>query len=76
MRQQGRAGAWACVTLYADAGKICDDRSDCLGRCEAVRHDPPQTPGKETGICAATSSLFGCRAEVLNGQSGAWRCID
>jgi hypothetical protein len=80
MRQQGRMGAWACVTLYADAGKVCRDKSDCLGKCEAVRGDTSTTsapkPAEETGICAADNSRFGCRAEIIKGRSTAWLCID
>lgn len=80
LRQQGRIGAWTCVTLYADAGKVCRDKSDCLGRCAAVREEEPNasapSPGQETGLCAADNSRFGCRAEIIKGRSTPWLCID
>ena len=80
LRRQGRVGAWACVTLYADGGKPCGDKSDCLGKCAAVRSDEgaevATQPGEERGVCAADSSMFGCRAEIIHGRSTPWRCID
>ncbi|MBP9756638.1 MAG: hypothetical protein KBD40_16710, partial [Phenylobacterium sp.] len=34
----------ACVIAYADAGKSCSDKSDCLGRC-LYQGEAPQAVG-------------------------------
>lgn len=69
----GRLQKLACVVPYADAGKVCHDRSDCQGRCLATGTD---ATGAATGICQrdATSS-FGCHGWIENGKAQTI-CID
>jgi hypothetical protein len=69
----GRLQKLACVVPYTDAGKVCHDRSDCEGRCQATGTD---ATGAATGICQrdATTS-FGCHGWIENGKAQTI-CID
>jgi len=64
----------ACVIPYADAGKACSDKSDCLGMCKAS-HDA--TVGQEdTGTCQRTNQdIFGCYNEIKDGVVVAGMCV-
>ncbi|MDZ7627374.1 MAG: hypothetical protein U5J99_03060 [Parvularculaceae bacterium] len=76
VRQEGMLGAWRCTLPYADAGKVCRDKTDCEGKCLL----PPQSeaaPGEAaSGVCQANDSPFGCYAEIEDGKLGAALCVD
>jgi hypothetical protein len=65
----------ACVIPYADAGKVCSDRSDCTGLCKT---DQDITVGQPaTGTCQRKiHDNFGCYNEVKGGVVLAGMCVD
>lgn len=75
--EAGMLGMPRCITPYADAGQTCRDSSECEGRC--LSYDPPEDSadiGVLTGQCEADDSPFGCYAEVLEGKSQGFLCVD
>lgn len=70
----GMRQAEVCIQRYPDAGKVCQDNSDCMGRCLAESRVPSQKPA--TGRCQVEDSLFGCRQSIENGIAQALLCID
>lgn len=65
----------ACVIPYADAGKACSDKSDCLGMCKA---DPHSVVGKPaTGTCQRDNQdILGCYNEIKSGRVVTGMCWD
>ena len=78
VRPAGMLGMPRCVTPYADAGKKCQDASDCAGRCLADDSvtDYDAREGEMIGLCEADDSPFGCFAEITDGKLGAALCVD
>lgn len=72
----GRAGTLRCVMPYADAGQACTDGSQCDGKCVINPAEAEGQPGPFTGACQANDALFGCYAEVENGQVVRAICVD
>ena len=66
----------ACVIAYADAGRACQDKSDCEGRCLLEGDAPADPNARVTGQCQATSDPCGCRTEVDGGKVAASICVD
>ena len=61
----GKSGAYSCVKLTRDGGKICTKERDCQGMCLA-----------RSGTCAPLMPLFGCN-EVLDKEGRrVTLCID
>ena len=75
MRDVGLFATPACVIPYADAGKICSDKSDCLGMCKAA---PGAIVGDyATGTCQRDDQdFFGCYNEVRKGVVVGGMCFD
>jgi len=72
---QGLAGFDMCVLPFCDAGEVCSDSSECIGKCFA--EDASGGIGSPaTGLCQPNSSPFGCRTEVTGGTLGATLCVD
>lgn len=65
----------ACVIPYPDAGRICSDKSDCIGMCKA---DPGTIVGDSTaGTCQRDNrDVFGCYLEVERGVAVGGMCVD
>lgn len=79
MVESGMAGCERCIVQFADAGKTCQDSSECLGDCFAVDVHLVQPPTGKTnlkGQCSASNSPFGCRARLENGKSLGVLCVD
>jgi hypothetical protein len=78
VRQDGMMGLYSCITPYADAGKVCRDSSDCLGRCktsdDVTNYDG--APGTQVGKCEINDSPFGCYGVVERGTAGGMLCVD
>jgi|GEM_PF-3103076 len=68
----------ACIMPQCDAGQVCSDSSECVGRClagdgfDAVRGDPIAM----TGYCQPTTSNFGCTTEITAGLATMTLCMD
>jgi len=69
---RGGFGEPICQVRYADGGKPCLNKSDCLGRCISDAPDGDMravaagTP--VSGHCAAEKEIFGCYANVEDGK--------
>ncbi|ALF58941.1 hypothetical protein [Psychrobacter urativorans] len=74
--QQGRRGCYQCVLSYADAGKVCQDASDCQGTCEHKGEFVAAGLSKQVGQCATDSSPFGCRQVIKKGVAQPAICVD
>ena len=79
VRRAGLLGAENCIQNLPDAGAICGDALECLGRCvfetpPGIRPPAPGTP--VTGVCEATDEVFGCKAFVNQGRLAPTLCID
>lgn len=64
-------GTPICQTLYADAGKTCSDKHDCLGRCLSDAPDNAaavQVGTPVAGRCEPKEPTFGCHARVEAGK--------
>ena len=60
-----------CQHRYSDAGKTCDGKANCLGRClfEHSGSGPfPKAGDTASGKCQPTSYYPGCYAEVEGGK--------
>lgn len=78
VRQAGMMRLYSCIVPYADAGKVCQDTSDCLGRCKASDDvtNYNAAPGTQVGKCETNDSPFGCYAVVERGTAGGMLCVD
>ena len=76
----GLVGAPACRITTADAGKLCNDSSECEGRClvdDWEGDKPPRIGADSKGKCEASNLTFGCFAEIRGGKIGtAFLCVD
>lgn len=60
-----------CQHIFADAGKTCLGKSDCLGRCLSSLDGEgpwPKAGDTATGKCQATEYFPGCHAVVERGK--------
>ena len=77
VRPAGKAQFDMCVQAYPDAGKICSDASDCLGRCVLDNADATLARGTAiTGVCEADNIRFGCTPLVNGGLFEGTLCVD
>lgn len=77
--QRGLFGKPMCVRRFSDAGKVCSDKSDCIGRCIIEDKGQLQSLAIDTGTtgqCQADDRLFGCYAEIVNGRVTERVCVD
>jgi hypothetical protein len=74
--RQGMLGMYGCVLKAADAGKPCNNGSECqFGSC--VFREATHVPGTpRAGTCAATDSQFGCYSRVEHGEVMPALCAD
>ena len=61
----GLSGAYVCVTLTRDGGKVCRKKTDCQGLCLA-----------RSGTCAPIMPLFGCNEVLEKDGRRVTLCID
>lgn len=75
LKRVSRAQVEQCAVPYADAGKACSDKSDCIGACTAPYSDGGAQ--RASGTCQADSvALFGCYSIVEKGVAGPSICLD
>lgn len=69
-----------CQLDYADGGKVCQGRSDCIGRCLSDAPENARTiavGSAVTGRCERHRSTFGCYGAVEDGKlAEAYVCVD
>jgi hypothetical protein len=74
-KRVGRAQVEVCAVPYADAGKTCSDKSDCIGVCIASYSEGGSQTG--AGTCQTDNApLFGCYSLVEKGVLRSARCVD
>ena len=73
---RGRLQAEMCVHPFADAGKQCSDSSQCEGKCIASASAAEGESDTAAGSCQADDRLFGCYAELEDGQRVRAICVD
>jgi len=77
VERAGRLGTERCVQDLPDAGKVCSDESECLGRCVIEDSDDSPTAGTAAkGVCEATDNQFGCTTLVNGGVIAGTLCVD
>ena len=74
--QQGKLGCYRCIVSYDDAGKSCQDSTDCQGSCDVSGEYVATGTTKQIGQCSTDSSAFGCRQTIENGVAGSAICVD
>ena len=74
--QQGRRGCYQCILSYTDAGKACQDSTDCQGKCKKVGEFVDASAKNQSGQCASDSSPFGCYQLIDNGVAQSAICVD
>ena len=74
--QQGRLGCYQCVVTYTDAGKACQDSSDCKGKCKNTGEFIDASTKTQSGQCASDSSPFGCYQTIEEGVTQPAICVD
>ncbi|WP_430370716.1 hypothetical protein [Stenotrophomonas geniculata] len=75
LQRLGRLQREQCVIPYADAGKDCSRKSDCMGQCLAGGE---VTVGSvATGTCQRdVRQNFGCRQRIDEGKAQGTICVD
>lgn len=76
LKPAGRMQTLRCAIPYADAGKVCDDKSDCEGLCLADNAVAEPPAGRVTGKCQADNLLFGCLSAIDGGRVTSTICVD
>jgi putative hemolysin len=76
MKPVGRMQTLRCAIPYADAGRTCDDKSDCEGQCLADNAVAEPPAGRVTGKCQADNLLFGCLSAIDGGRVTSTICVD
>ena len=74
--QQGMLGCYQCVVSYTDAGKVCQDGSDCQGQCKNTGEFIDSHANNQKGQCASDSSVFGCYQTIEKGVAQPAICVD
>lgn len=74
--QQGMLGCYQCVVSYRDAGKACQDSSDCQGKCKNTGEFLDANAKTQSGQCASDSSPFGCYQTIEEGVTQPAICVD
>lgn len=76
--QAGRLGWYRCTASFSDAGKVCTDSSECMGKCvtdKEIEFDDETGPLETTGVCAANDNPFGCYTTIEDGLPSTI-CVD
>ncbi len=77
VERAGRLGGDRCIQDLPDAGDVCSDEKDCIGRCVIEdTDDSPQRGSEATGVCEATDNIFGCTTLVNGGMIEGTLCVD
>lgn len=79
IEQQGMGQYDMCIVKFADAGKTCQDSSECLGDCTITEMPEKKLFGKNqpiSGQCTTFNSPFGCYGLVKNGKTDGIMCVD
>lgn len=75
VQRAGLLGLYHCVQDFPDGGKVCRDRSECIGECRTDDSRAVGLPG--TGTCQEVDVPFGCYAMVRDGMvDGGMLCVD
>lgn len=74
-KRVGRQQKESCVLTADDAGKSCENNSECQVACVA-QHEPAVSGTKTPGVCLESTDLFGCRTYVANGVAEPTLCVD
>ena len=74
--QQGMLGCYQCVVSYTDAGKACQDSTDCQGKCKNTGEFIDANAKNQSGQCASDSSPFGCYQTIEEGVAQPAICVD
>lgn len=74
--QQGMLGCYQCVVSYSDAGKTCQDSTDCQGKCKNTGEFIENGAKNQSGQCASDSSPFGCYQTIEKGVAQPAICVD
>ena len=74
--QQGMLGCYQCVVTYTDAGKACQDSSDCQGKCKNTGEFLDASTKNQSGQCASDSSPFSCYQTIEEGVTQPAICVD
>lgn len=75
VRGVGIFGTAACVKRFADAGKICSDKSQCQGLCKAP--ESSIVGSRSIGTCQEdTHDIYGCYDKVEQGIVVGGVCLD
>lgn len=69
-------GKVTCVLAYADAGKPCTGKAQCLGQCRFEGKKPVAPEASVVGTCQRTTNPCGCFGLVENGKLQAMMCVD
>jgi putative hemolysin len=72
----GMMGREHCVIPFKDAGKACNDGSQCEGDCWAKSPRETAKDGKAAGTCQPTNMPFGCNSRLDNGVASPVLCVD
>jgi hypothetical protein len=75
-KREGMNQIFGCLQKADDAGKPCQDGSECQFRRCGYRGPLPPPTEPVTGACAATNNSFGCYAHVHNGKVTGRICVD
>ena len=68
-------GRPTCLKPFADAGKVCSDKSQCQGFCRAP--DGAAVGSRSTGTCQSyTHFYYGCYNEIRKGTVVGGMCFD
>ena len=71
----GMFGTPACIELYSDGGKKCDDSSQCQGTC--ITREVIENGTHTSGICQGSGiDVFGCYNTINDGVAGPGVCVD
>jgi hypothetical protein len=68
-------GTMSCVLKYADGGKSCTGKAQCLGQCR-FEGAPPPPAASVVGVCQRTTDPCGCFAIVEGGRVQGMLCVD
>jgi hypothetical protein len=68
-----------CVVPFKDAGKPCEDSSQCSGRCEVAPefwNRSLKVGNAVKGVCQTNNDPCGCQSRVTQGKVEEIRCVD
>ena len=72
----GRQQCHQCIVTYKDAGKACQDSTECQGTCERQGEFVAAGTANQVGQCTVDSSPFGCRQLIEKGITQPAICVD